>query len=208
MKRLLMSTALALVLAGPAMIANAQTTGGGTTPNQPSTQAPSGATGTTTTTPGATSTAPAMSGTAATLTQPGPDDVMGDDVIGMRVRNAQNENLGTINDLVIDKQGRVKAAVLSVGGFLGIGDKRVAVPWDQIQWRQEGNDQIATVNMTKDQLTQHAEFKARDTGSGAAGTRRDTTGGANRGTGGPAGAGGTGAGTGTGTGTGGTGTTR
>jgi len=50
-------------------------------------------------------------------------------LIGMNVRNSQNEKLGEIKDLVVDLQsGRIGYAVLSVGGFLGIGDKYIAVP--------------------------------------------------------------------------------
>ncbi len=50
-------------------------------------------------------------------------------LIGMDVRNTQNEKLGEIKDLVVDLQsGKIAYAVLSVGGFLGIGDKYVAVP--------------------------------------------------------------------------------
>jgi len=50
-------------------------------------------------------------------------------LIGMDVRNTQNEKLGEIKDLVVDlSSGKVAYAVLSVGGFLGIGDKYIAVP--------------------------------------------------------------------------------
>jgi sporulation protein YlmC with PRC-barrel domain/Cu/Ag efflux protein CusF len=50
-------------------------------------------------------------------------------LIGMDVRNAQNEKLGDIKDLVVDlHSGKIAYAVLSVGGFLGIGDKYIAVP--------------------------------------------------------------------------------
>jgi len=50
-------------------------------------------------------------------------------LIGMDVRNSQNEKLGEIKDLVVDlSSGKIAYAVLSVGGFLGIGDKYVAVP--------------------------------------------------------------------------------
>jgi sporulation protein YlmC with PRC-barrel domain len=93
------------------------------------------------------------------VTQQQPDDLLADRVIGMNVRNPQNDKIGTIHDLVMDKGGQVKAAVLSVGGFLGIGDKKVAVPWDQVQIHMEDRDRYASVNMNKEQLTQAPEFK-------------------------------------------------
>jgi sporulation protein YlmC with PRC-barrel domain len=51
------------------------------------------------------------------------------ELIGMDVRNQQNERLGEIGDLVVDlESGKISYAVLSVGGFLGIGDRYIAVP--------------------------------------------------------------------------------
>ena len=56
-------------------------------------------------------------------------------VIGSKVVNAQNENLGTIEDLVIDAgAGRIAYAVLSFGGFLGMGDKYFAIPWNAFRF--------------------------------------------------------------------------
>jgi sporulation protein YlmC with PRC-barrel domain len=50
-------------------------------------------------------------------------------LVGMKVRNPQNENLGEIQDLVVDLEaGKIAYAVLSVGGFLGIGERHIAVP--------------------------------------------------------------------------------
>jgi len=56
---------------------------------------------------------------------------------GLRVYNDSNESLGTINDLLMDKSGSIKAAVLGVGGFLGMGEHLVAVPLDKIKFVSE-----------------------------------------------------------------------
>jgi sporulation protein YlmC with PRC-barrel domain len=58
-------------------------------------------------------------------------------VVGLNVYNAQNENVGSINDLLIDKNGGIKAAVISVGGFLGMGAQLVAVPFDKMKFSTE-----------------------------------------------------------------------
>jgi sporulation protein YlmC with PRC-barrel domain len=58
-------------------------------------------------------------------------------VVGLNVYNDKNENVGSINELLIDKSGNVKAAVLSVGGFLGMGSHYVAVPFDQLKFSAE-----------------------------------------------------------------------
>lgn len=58
-------------------------------------------------------------------------------VVGLNVYNAQNENVGSINDLLMDKSGGIKAAVISVGGFLGMGARLVAVPFDKMKFSTE-----------------------------------------------------------------------
>jgi sporulation protein YlmC with PRC-barrel domain len=56
---------------------------------------------------------------------------------GLNVYNDKNENVGTINDLLMDKSGNIKAAVISVGGFLGVGSRYVAVPFDKVKFSDE-----------------------------------------------------------------------
>lgn len=58
-------------------------------------------------------------------------------VVGLNVYNDNNESLGSINDLLMDKSGNIKAVVLGVGGFLGVGEHLVAVPLDKIKFVNE-----------------------------------------------------------------------
>jgi sporulation protein YlmC with PRC-barrel domain len=58
----------------------------------------------------------------------------GSKVVGLSVYNDNNESLGSINDLLMDKSGNIKAVVLGVGGFLGMGEHLVAVPFDKIKF--------------------------------------------------------------------------
>lgn len=58
-------------------------------------------------------------------------------LVGMSVYNDNNESLGSINDLLADKNGDIKAVVLGVGGFLGVGEHLVAVPFDKIKFVNE-----------------------------------------------------------------------
>jgi sporulation protein YlmC with PRC-barrel domain len=58
-------------------------------------------------------------------------------VVGLNVYNANNESLGSINDLLTDQQGNIKAVVVGVGGFLGVGEHLVAVPFDKIKFVNE-----------------------------------------------------------------------
>jgi hypothetical protein len=58
-------------------------------------------------------------------------------VVGLKVYNDKNESLGSINDLLMDKGGNIKAAILGVGGFLGVGEHLVAVPLDKVKFVNE-----------------------------------------------------------------------
>ncbi|MET0221618.1 MAG: PRC-barrel domain-containing protein [Tardiphaga sp.] len=58
-------------------------------------------------------------------------------VVGLNVYNDSNESLGSINDLLTDKSGSIKAVVVGVGGFLGVGEHLVAVPYDKIKFVNE-----------------------------------------------------------------------
>ena len=56
---------------------------------------------------------------------------------GVKVYNSNNENIGSIDDLLTDKEGRIKAAVIGVGGFLGMGEHLVAIPFDQVKFSEQ-----------------------------------------------------------------------
>src|SRR4030081_2301516 len=61
----------------------------------------------------------------------------GSKVVGLSVYNDNNESLGSINDLLMDKGGNIKAVVIGVGGFLGVGEHLVAIPYDKIKFVNE-----------------------------------------------------------------------
>ncbi|UPK37546.1 PRC-barrel domain-containing protein [Bradyrhizobium sp. 186] len=56
---------------------------------------------------------------------------------GLKVYNEANENIGSINELLMDKNGNVKIAVIGVGGFLGMGEHLVAVPYEKLKFANE-----------------------------------------------------------------------
>ena len=51
-------------------------------------------------------------------------------IIGSEVRNKSGDKIGDVRDLVVDDKGTIKLAIVSTGGFLGVGDRLHAVPWD------------------------------------------------------------------------------
>ena len=73
------------------------------------------------------------------------------DMVGKNVVGANGRDAGEVQNLLIDNAGRVRAAVIEWGGFLGIGDRQAMVPIDRIQLSQGGNDR-ARLNMTREEL--------------------------------------------------------
>ena len=78
--------------------------------------------------------------------------------IGETVRGPDDVSIGEINDVLVDKEGRVSAAIIGVGGFLGIGEKSVAVPFASLQLSNERDARIS-IAATKEQLQNAAEFQ-------------------------------------------------
>ena len=86
--------------------------------------------------PAATSPAPAAS-TSATSPTEFKGNWRASKVAGLSVYNDKNESVGSINDLLMDKSGTIKAVVIGVGGFLGVGEHLVAVPLDKVKFVDE-----------------------------------------------------------------------
>ena len=80
-------------------------------------------------------------------------------VVGSTVVNETNETVGTIDDLIVTPSEKVPFAVLSVGGFLGMGTKYVVVPYSALQVRDK---KMMLPGATKDSLKALPEFKYAD----------------------------------------------
>jgi PRC-barrel domain len=80
-------------------------------------------------------------------------------VVGSSVVNEANETVGTIDDLIVTPGEKVPFAVLSVGGFLGMGTKYVVVPYNSLQVRDK---KMMLPGATKDSLKALPEFKYAD----------------------------------------------
>lgn len=75
------------------------------------------------------------------------------DLIGATVYSAQEENVGSVNDVLLSDDGTIDAVVLDIGGFLGIGAKPVAIGFDDITVRRDQNNNLYVYTMfTRDQL--------------------------------------------------------
>jgi hypothetical protein len=86
-------------------------------------------------------------------------------VIGSSVVNDANDTVGKVDDIIITSDGKAPFVVLSVGGFLGVGSKYVALPYDQLT---TNGGKIILPGATKDALKQLPEFKYASTTTAAA----------------------------------------
>ncbi|TSJ64649.1 PRC-barrel domain containing protein [Starkeya sp. 3C] len=84
---------------------------------------------------------------------------LGSDLIGADVVTSTDEKLGSIRDVVVERDGRIIAAVIDVGGFLGIGAKPVAVSFDSLAPTTTDSGQKIVVALTKEELNTAPEFK-------------------------------------------------
>jgi len=87
--------------------------------------------------------------------------VHADNIIGSDVMTTGDENVGPVNDLIFDDDGQIIAVVVGVGGFLGMGEKDVAISWDSVSRSTEDRDQFR-VDATKEDLRAAPAFKANE----------------------------------------------
>lgn len=83
-------------------------------------------------------------------------------LIGTEVKTTGDEEVGKVKDLVIDSNGQVTAIVVSVGGFLGLGEKEVAIDWDQVTKAGETDDQDLRIDMTRENLEAAPEYEEQE----------------------------------------------
>ena len=95
-------------------------------------------------------------------------------VVGLKVYNSSDENIGSISDLLMDKSGNIKAAVIGVGGFLGMGEHLVAIPFDKIKFVEEPATMASTSN-TNPPASNAPNRPASTTTTGAATSSTTTT---------------------------------
>jgi hypothetical protein len=81
-------------------------------------------------------------------------------VLGRDVRSTTGEDMGRIVDVIVDRAGQVRAAVIDFGGFLGVGSRKIVVDWNALHFGQIANKgESITLELTKDQVKAAPENK-------------------------------------------------
>lgn len=105
--------------------------------------------------------APIAPGVAVDQSEVTADGQLASNLIGENVYNSTAEDaekVGDVNDLVLSKDGMVEAIVIGVGGFLGIGEKDVAIDFKTIDWAERDGDRWIVIKATADQLKELPDF--------------------------------------------------
>lgn len=108
------------------------------------------------------------SATAAQETSPflvkqNASELLAANLIGQTVMTVNNESIGEVTDLITDKDGKILAVLIGAGGFLGIGQKDLAIRFEDIKvTRDENNDLTVTANVTKGMVAEAPDYQTLD----------------------------------------------
>jgi sporulation protein YlmC with PRC-barrel domain len=86
----------------------------------------------------------ASAGSGQVLTEMQPNLMRGSRLMGVDVYGSDNQKIGDIDEVLLDRDGRIHAVVVGIGGFLGIGQKDVALPFGQLRWMSDEEVRAAT----------------------------------------------------------------
>jgi PRC-barrel domain len=81
-------------------------------------------------------------------------------ILGREVRSPTDENMGRIVDVLVDRSGQVRAAIIDFGGFLGVGSRKIAVDWSALHFPTPGKpDAQIALELTRDQVKAAPEYQ-------------------------------------------------
>lgn len=80
-------------------------------------------------------------------------------ILGKKVQGPKNEDLGRVVDVLAEPDGRVRAAIIDFGGFLGVGTRRIAVDWPLLRFDPANTDKPVILDVTREKLQSVPEFK-------------------------------------------------
>lgn len=108
--------------------------------------------------PAAASGAQPQQGTPATVL----DTSDYESLLGRSVRSAGGDELGRVIDVIIDKEGHPRAAIIDFGGFLGVGSRKIAVDWRALHFAADNKPGRAVLQLNRNQVRVSPEYKPGD----------------------------------------------
>lgn len=80
-------------------------------------------------------------------------------ILGKAVRSSTGEDMGRIIDIILDKDGRPRAAIIDFGGFLGVGSRKIAVDWRAMRFTADGKASRPVLQLSRNQVRVSPEYK-------------------------------------------------
>ena len=81
-------------------------------------------------------------------------------ILGRDVRSPASENMGRIADVIVDRAGQVRGAIIDFGGFLGVGQRKIVVDWAALHfWNVADKTASITLDLTREQVRAAPEYK-------------------------------------------------
>jgi hypothetical protein len=80
-------------------------------------------------------------------------------ILGKKVQSPKGEDLGRVVDVLADSGGRVRVAIIDFGGFLGVGDRKIAVDWPLLRFNPDRNDPSLLLSLSREKLKAAPEYK-------------------------------------------------
>jgi len=104
------------------------------------------------------STTPAAPSPPASVTVLNKHEVEG--ILGREVLSTANENMGRVVDVLVDRGGEVRAAIIDFGGFLGVGSRKIAIDWSALHFPEPGKpDERITLELNRDQVKEAPAYE-------------------------------------------------
>ncbi len=103
--------------------------------------------------------ASAQTGATAFKTEQAMGEWRGFNYIGQPIVNSAGEKIGDVNDILFDRSGKITTVVIGVGGFLGLGEKSVALPFEAITYGEQAGARTIMVPLTKEALQAAPDYK-------------------------------------------------
>jgi PRC-barrel domain protein len=80
-------------------------------------------------------------------------------ILGKRVRDAAGKDMGMVVDVLVDREGKVRAAVIDFGGFLGVGTRKIAIDWNLVQFNPDNRDAPIVLALNRVEVQAAPEYK-------------------------------------------------
>jgi hypothetical protein len=89
----------------------------------------------------------------------GTAEVKGAQLIGADVVTTTNDKLGEVDEVLVTTDGRVNAVIVATGGVLGLGERKVVLPWERLRFSSQGSDLVVKTDVSRETLNAMPEYR-------------------------------------------------